>query len=63
MSIYHNGTCDEVIKKTMWFVNSGSYRRGKGYAIQKNFPPEELGCPIVELHGGKKNKKNHSFTW
>lgn len=49
--------CDEVIKKTMWFVNSGSYQDREGYAIQKNFPPEELGCPIVELHGGKKNKK------
>ena len=49
--------CDSVHKKTMWFVNSGSYQEREGYAIAKNFPPEELGCPIVELWGGKKEKK------
>ena len=46
--------CDKVTQKTMWFVNSGSYQEREGYAIQKNFAPERLGCPIIELCGGNK---------
>jgi predicted phosphodiesterase len=44
--------CREIER---WFVSSGSFqRRGSGYAAEKGFTHQSLGCPVIKLSGRER---------